>query len=108
MRGYRQDALLADNGFSASAEIRTPILRIPEWQTTLQVVPFVDFGTVWSSDDVEFEENTLVSIGAGLRLQVSDFFAARLDWGIPLIDIENEGDSLQEDGVYFAIELKPF
>ena len=108
VRGYRQDALLADNGFSASAEIRTPILRIPEWQTTLQVVPFVDFGTVWSSDDVEFEENTLVSIGAGLRLQVSDFFAARLDWGIPLIDIENEGDSLQEDGVYLAIELKPF
>lgn len=108
VRGYRQDALLADNGFSASAEIRTPILRIREWKTTLQIAPFVDFGTVWSSDEVEFAENTLISVGAGLRLQVADFLAARFDWGIPLVDIENEGDTLQEDGVYFSIELRPF
>ncbi|MDJ0532949.1 MAG: ShlB/FhaC/HecB family hemolysin secretion/activation protein [Xenococcaceae cyanobacterium MO_207.B15] len=108
VRGYRQDLLFADNGFSASAEIRTSILEIRQWQTTLQFIPFVDFGTVWSSDDLEFDQNTLVSVGAGLRLQVSDFLAARLDWGIPLVDVENRGDSLQEDGIYFSLELKPF
>jgi hemolysin activation/secretion protein len=29
----------------------------------------------------------LVSVGLGLRLQLSDRFTARLDWGIPLVDL---------------------
>ena len=68
----------------------------------------MDFGKVWNTDNVVLDKNTLVSIGIGLRLQVSDFFAARLDWGIPLVDLEVDGDSLQENGVYFSLELKPF
>ena len=108
VRGYRQDALLGDNGWFNSAEIRATILRIPKWKTSLQLTPFVDFGTVWNSDDLELETNTLVSTGIGLRLQVSDYFASRLDWGIPLVDLETEGDTLQEEGVYFSLELQPF
>ena len=108
VRGYRQDALLGDNGWFNSAEIRATILRIPQWQTSLQLTPFVDFGTVWNSDDLQLETNTLVSTGIGLRLQISDYFASRLDWGIPLVDLDTEGDSLQEDGVYFSLELQPF
>ena len=108
VRGYRQDLFLGDNGWFNSAEIRATILRIPKWQTSLQLSPFFDFGKVWNTDNVVLDKNTLVSIGIGLRLQVSDFFAARLDWGIPLVDLEVDGDSLQENGVYFSLELKPF
>lgn len=108
VRGYRQDALLADNGLFASTELRTTIITIPKWRTTLQLAPFIDFGTVWNTDDVSFDKNTLVSVGAGLRLQVSDFLAARIDWGIPLTDIEDSDDTLQENGVYFSVELRPF
>ena len=108
VRGYRQDALLGDNGLFNSAEIRATILRIPKWETSWQLTPFVDFGKVWNTDNVTFDKNTLVSVGVGLRLQVRDYFAARLDWGIPLVDLENNGDSLQEEGVYFSLELKPF
>ena len=108
VRGYRQDTFLADNGFYASTELRTSILRIPKWKATLQVVPFVDFGAVWNTDNVRFDKNTLVSVGAGLRLNVDDFLTARVDWGIPLVDIDNQGDTLQEDGIYFSIELRPF
>ena len=108
VRGYRQDALLGDNGLFNSAEIRATILRIPKWETSLQLTPFVDFGKVWNTDNITFDKSTLVSVGVGLRLQISDDFAARLDWGIPLVDLENEGDTLQEDGVYFSLELKPF
>ena len=107
VRGYRQDALLGDNGWFNSAEIRATIFRIPKWSTSVQLTPFVDFGKVWNSDDLEFDTNTLVSTGIGLRLQISDYFVSRLDWGIPLVDLETEGDSLQEDGVYFSIEFKP-
>ncbi len=108
VRGYRQDALLGDNGWFNSAEIRATILRIREWKTSLQLTPFIDFGKVWNTDDLTLDQNTLVSTGVGLRLQVNDYFAAGLDWGIPLVDLENNGDSLQEDGVYFSLELQPF
>lgn len=108
VRGYRQDLLIGDNGLFSSAELRATILRIPQWQTSVQLTPFVDFGKVWNLDNVVLDQNTLVSTGIGLRLQVSDYLAARLDWGIPLVDLAVEGDSLQEDGVYFSLELKPF
>ncbi|MGL6341376.1 MAG: ShlB/FhaC/HecB family hemolysin secretion/activation protein [Waterburya sp.] len=108
VRGYRQDALLADNGWFNSVEVRATIVSIPKWKTSLQLTPFVDFGAVWNSDDLELEANTLVSTGIGLRLQISDDCTSHLDWGIPLVDLEKEGDSWQEEGIYFSLELKPF
>ena len=108
VRGYRQDVLLGDNGLFNSAELRFTILRIPRWKANLQLTPFFDFGKVWNSDDITLKTNTLVSTGIGLRLQINDYFAARLDYGIPLVDLETNGDTLQEDGFYFSLELKPF
>ena len=108
VRGYRQDALLGDNGWFNSAEIRVTIVRIPQWKASLQLTPFLDFGKVWNSDDVTLNTNTLVSTGIGLRLQISDYFAARLDYGIPLVDLATNGNTLQEEGLYFSLELKPF
>ncbi|MEI6443302.1 MAG: hypothetical protein WCO29_09305 [Nostocales cyanobacterium ELA583] len=43
VRGYRQDQLLADNGLFASAEICTPILKIPKLQTTIQLSNYLPF-----------------------------------------------------------------
>jgi hemolysin activation/secretion protein len=108
IRGYRQDALLGDNGWFNSAEIRATVLRIPQAKISLQLTPFVDFGKVWNSDDLKLDTNTLVSTGIGLRLQISDYFTSSLAWGIPLVDIDTEGDSWQEQGVYFSLEFKPF
>jgi hemolysin activation/secretion protein len=110
VRGYRQDSLLADNGLFASAEIRTPILRIPQWQTTVELSPFFDLGTVWnhSSSDVDIDQKTLSSVGVGLRLLVGQNFNARFDWGIPLVSVDKTGDTLQENGLYFSIEYRPF
>jgi hemolysin activation/secretion protein len=110
VRGYRQDYLLADNGLFASAEIRTSILRIPKWQTNLQLAPFFDLGTVWnnSSSDVNIKQQTLSSLGIGLRLLVGDNFNAKFDWGIPLVKVDKTGDSLQENGIYFSVEYRPF
>ncbi|WP_353930423.1 ShlB/FhaC/HecB family hemolysin secretion/activation protein [Okeanomitos corallinicola TIOX110] len=110
VRGYRQDSLLADNGLFASAELRTPILRVPKWQTTVELSPFFDIGTVWnhSSSDVEIDQKTLSSLGLGLRLLVGQNFNARFDWGIPLLKVDKTGNSLQENGLYFSIEYRPF
>ena len=109
VRGYRQDLLLTDNGFLASAEVRAPILRIPQWQTTLQLTPFFDIGTVWNSDETPIGlRRSLYSAGLGLRLLVGDDFSARLDWGIPLADVDIDRETLQETGLYFTVEYRPF
>ncbi|MBD1852304.1 ShlB/FhaC/HecB family hemolysin secretion/activation protein [Leptolyngbya sp. ST-U4] len=108
VRGYRQDALLTDNGALLSAEVRLPILRIPEWRGLLQLSPFIDVGAAWNSGDSPApESNALVGVGVGLLWRQGDRFSARLDWGIPLVSID-AGDSLQENGVYFSVIYSPF
>ena len=109
VRGYRQDLLLGDSGFFLSTEVRIPFYRWSNRRSSLSVIPFVDFGTVWSNqDNINQDEDTIVSLGLGLQLALSDALRARLDYGIDLVDVEGQGDSLQEDGVYFSVEYFPF
>lgn len=105
VRGYRQDALLADNGLFASAEVRLPILRWRQVDGLLSFTPFVDFGTVGNKDRENPDDNTLVSVGFGLLWQMGDRLRARVDWGIPLVDIDRRYRTWQENGVYFSIEF---
>jgi len=106
VRGYRQDFLLADNGVLLSTELRFPILK--QSKTLLQVVPFVDLGTTWNSGSATPENNTLASVGLGLQLVQGNLFTIRLDWGIPLIGVDADRRTLQENGLYFSIISRPF
>ncbi|WP_375501221.1 ShlB/FhaC/HecB family hemolysin secretion/activation protein [uncultured Nostoc sp.] len=109
VRGYRQDILLTDNGFFASAEVQLPILRVEKVKGVLQVVPFIDFGVGWnSSGNLDPNPNTLLGLGLGLQWQMSDRLNVRLDYGLPLTDIQDRGRTLQEDGFYFSIVGSPF
>ncbi|MEN9518958.1 MAG: hypothetical protein RLZZ381_1546, partial [Cyanobacteriota bacterium] len=109
VRGYRQDALLGDSGILTSAEVRIPFYRWSDNRSSLSAVPFVDFGTTWSnSDDRNQEEDTVASLGLGLRLDIFETLNARLDYGIPLIEVEDNDDTLQEKGLYFSLEYLPF
>ncbi|MBD2021371.1 ShlB/FhaC/HecB family hemolysin secretion/activation protein [Leptolyngbya sp. FACHB-36] len=108
VRGYRQDALLTDNGLFASAEVRIPIARFRRINGLLQLTPFVEVGSAWNRDRSNPDPSTLASVGLGLRFQLSDRVTARFDWGIPLITLEGEKDSLQENGLYFSLVINPF
>ncbi|MFP5270950.1 ShlB/FhaC/HecB family hemolysin secretion/activation protein [Coleofasciculus sp.] len=109
VRGYRQDALLSDNGLFTSAEVRIPIARIPEWNSILQVTPFVEIGTTWnSSGRANPNPNTLAAAGLGLLWRTGDKLTARFDWGIPLIDLPGSKDTWQENGLSFRLEYKVF
>lgn len=109
IRGYRQDLLLTDNAAFASAEIRLPILRIDQINSVFQLAPFVDVGTAWNeSEEPEvLEPNTLASVGLGLRVLLSNI-TARFDWGIPLISVDSDKKTWQENGLYFSVEYNPF
>ena len=110
IRGYRQDYLLTDNGTFVSAEVQVPILRLPQINSTLQVVPFVDFGVGWNSSNRENPDpNTLAAVGLGLRWAQGDRLTVRLDWGIPLISVDSNNErTLQENGLYFSLLYNPF
>lgn len=107
-RAYRQDLSLGDSGIFGSAELRIPVLRFRKVDGLVQIAPFFDIGTLWNTDDVEIANATLPSLGLGLNFAMGDRFNARLDYGIPLIDIETQGDSLQEDGFHFSVDYSFF
>jgi hemolysin activation/secretion protein len=109
VRGYRQDALLADNGFFSSVELRLPIARIPQIEGLLQLIPFFQVGTGWNNfEGPDLKPNPLVSTGLGLRFQMSDRLDARFDWGIPLVSVDTDKKTLQEQGLYFSVIWRPF
>lgn len=109
VRGYRQDALLTDNSVFATAEARLPVLRIPQWETALLLIPFTEVGTGWNNGLVpDPSPGTLASVGLGLQLLQSDRLSARLDWGIPLVQLEDGDRTWQENGIYFSLEFNPF
>jgi len=106
VRGYRQDALLSNDGAFFSAETRIPLLRVPKVGGLLQIAPFLDVGTAWNNLE-PLDPSTLVGVGLGLLWQQDDF-SARLDWGIPLVPIDGEKQNLQENGIYFSLIYRPF
>lgn len=108
VRGYRQDLLQTDNGLFASAEVQVPVIRIPELEGVLQVVPFVDAGTIWSNSGTTPDPNTLASVGLGLRWQQGDRLTGRLDYGIPLISVESRDRTWQENGIYLTVQYDLF
>lgn len=109
LRGYRQDILLTDNGANLSAELRIPILRVPQWKTLLQIAPFIDLGSTWNSgSSPNPAPNSLASVGLGLQLQVSNNLTARFDYGIPLVHVKSGDRTWQENGLYFSIFWNPF
>lgn len=105
VRGYRQDILLADNGISASAELRFPIVgRSDRGLGVLQIAPFVDAGTVWNSSGRDsLDSQLLLSVGTGLRWELGDSMSANFYWGIPLVDVNSRGRTWQEKGLHFSV-----
>ncbi len=105
LRGYRQNQLVTDNGVLGSVEARFSLL--PN-SNHLQLIPFVDAGTGWNNRTPDPNPSTLASVGLGLRWLITPDLSVRLDYGIPLIDVKNDGNSLQDHGFYFSLRYEPF
>jgi hemolysin activation/secretion protein len=109
VRGYSQDLLLADNGIFGSAELRFPLIASRDGSTQLEIHPFFDFGTVWNTDSEDPSPDSLASIGVGLSFDFNDILSAKLDWGIPLTEVDNrDRDIIERQELYFSLEWRPF
>lgn len=106
VRGYRQDFLLTDNGVLGTAEVRLSLYSNPANQQRLQLAPFVEIGTGWNHEGNSPADNVLASLGAGLIWEQPNL-TARIDLGIPLIEVDRIGDTIQENGIYFSLVYRP-
>ncbi|WP_235115592.1 ShlB/FhaC/HecB family hemolysin secretion/activation protein [Desmonostoc muscorum] len=104
VRGYRQNEFVADNGITGSVEARIPITS----SNALQIAPFFDVGTAWNNGGNSSNSETFASLGLGLIWQPIRDFNLRLDYGIPLIDVNREGNTLQDNGFSFSLRYQPF
>jgi len=103
VRGYEENDMAGDQALVATLELRTPLIRnfIPglkksdeflaanpdAWQRhRLQFLLFADFGYVDMKEPLpgEQDSDTLVGVGAGLRLGLTKYSQMRLDIGYPL------------------------
>lgn len=104
VRGYRENELVRDNGYSTSIELRVPLFRefIPRGR--LEIAPFVDFGQAWDEQH-NIDTTTLSGGGVGLRYQIPGRLLAEVFWGGRISSRDRPGDDLQDDGVHFAVEV---
>ncbi|NER27515.1 MAG: ShlB/FhaC/HecB family hemolysin secretion/activation protein [Symploca sp. SIO1C4] len=114
LRGYRQNIRGRDNGVRFSIEDRIILERNVIGDTTLQLAPFFDAGYVWNNPDNPSNdslrelqsEQFLAGLGLGLIWQVKPQMEIRLDYGIPLVDTDDRGDNIQDDGLYFSVRYR--
>lgn len=108
VRGYRQNSLLTDSGFSVSSELRMPLYRADRIGGLLQIAPFFDIGSGWNTKNPDPDPDLLASVGLGLLWRQGEQLTARLDWGIPLVDVEQQTSTLQESGIHFSFNYRLF
>ena len=102
VRGYAQNQIVTDNTVTGSTELRFTVAE------DLQLTPFIDAGGGWNNQTPNPDPSFLLGMGLGLRWRPTDDFSLRVDYGIPLISPGDEGDSLQENGFYISINMRPF
>ena len=103
VRGYRQNARLGENGLRLSIEDRITLIKNKDNAPLFQVAPFADLGVVWGDSTEDTDDNFLAGIGIGLIAEPIKGLNLRLDYAPPLVDLDDRGDNVQEDGFYFRI-----
>ena len=114
LRGYRQNARSGDNGFRFSVEDRITLARNEEDVSIFEIAPFMDMGSVWNSAGNPTQlppQNFLISAGLGLIWNNAfslNGLKLRFDYGIPIVNLTDKGNNLQDDGIYFQINYQPW
>jgi len=97
VRGYTEGLLIGDSGYAASAELDFPIPYTKgTWFENIKGVVFCDHGAAfpYRPDNAPITHNDfLTSVGFGSIINLTKYFTARINFGIPLTDRENtQGD----------------
>ena len=104
VRGYRSNLSLGDNGVIGTLELQIPLLNN---RSKINLIPFIDAGTVWSNSRTAVDANTLASIGLGVSYQLGNTIEARIDYGIPLINVDAPEDISTTQPFSFQFSFQP-
>lgn len=103
VRGFRQNQLVRDNGAFAQIELRVPLYAPGFGERRLEAGPFLDYGSAWDRRRGRSTDETLVSIGLALRMNLDDRVRGELSWAHRLRDDLPRGDRLQRNGLFFEV-----
>ncbi|MEO0396401.1 MAG: ShlB/FhaC/HecB family hemolysin secretion/activation protein [Cyanobacteria bacterium P01_A01_bin.137] len=105
VRGFRQNIRSGDNGFRFSVEDRITVIHDDETdERVLKLVPFFDLGYVWNqgnNPNTQSSERFLAGLGLGVIYEPVTGLMMTLDYGVPLVNLSDRGDNVQDDGFYF-------
>lgn len=110
LRGYRQNIRAGDNGVRFSVEDRLTVVRDKNSLPVLQLAPFVDLGTVWNNPNNPNGipgQRFLAGAGLGVLWRPIPKLNIRIDYGVPLISIDDKGENAQDRGFYFQVLYQP-
>ena len=79
VRGYKENYLGGDSGFTFSAEYAVPVIN-----KNTSAFTFFDYGHVYGNGQSDDQHNILASVGLGLRSTINQYCSAALTLGIPL------------------------
>ncbi|WP_172657365.1 ShlB/FhaC/HecB family hemolysin secretion/activation protein [Myxosarcina sp. GI1] len=105
VRGYRQNQEVGDNALVANIELVVPLVGNNNSSSQIRLIPFVDFSRVWNVQGTN--SAYLSSFGFGFRWQLREILSLRVDWGIPLVEVSDFDNSLQDSGISFSFQLQP-
>jgi hemolysin activation/secretion protein len=109
VRGYFQNGRFGDSGLRLSVEDQITVLRDEGNSPLLSLSPFVDLGYVWATNP-DFQangQNFMLGAGLGVEMAPLDDLNARVDFGLPLVEL-NERASDRPSGlrVYFDLRYR--
>lgn len=114
VRGYSEGLLLGDNGYFLSAELRFPLMFLPEKIGKLPIrdrirgAIFVDHGGAFPDDgktSTPHHTDYLTGVGLGLRGSLTKYLIGRVDWGFGL---DRREDPQPTARLHFGLESNPF
>ena len=79
VRGYKENFLGGDSGFTFSAEYGVPVIN-----KNTSAFTFFDYGHVYGNGQSDDQHHILSSVGLGLRSTINQYISASLTLGIPL------------------------
>lgn len=106
VRGYSQNARFGDNGFRASIEDRMTLQRNEDGSPAVQIAPYIDTAMIWNQDVNTSDQRFLLGTGVGLIANLVEDVQARFDVALPLVNLNESGDSPQDVFIYFSMDYR--
>jgi hemolysin activation/secretion protein len=106
IRGFRQNARSGDNGLRFSVEDRIAVRHSASGIPILQLVPFVDLGTVWNrsgNPNLLSTQRFLSSAGLGIVFEPIPNLTIQADYAVPFVKLIDRGNNAQDRGFSFNV-----